>query len=244
MKSKILIFLWLLLGTTQAFAHYFWIETANAGKLNMEHKVKIRFGEYTYGITEKVEGEAFKNVGGFSLWLIAPDGKKTLLTTSPAKDYYLASFTPSQKGTYTLALDNKNIKVLDYTKYDFGIFKPQYHCKSKVVVGTEMHPTKTTNPKGIEITDLSKKPTGIGSEVKLKVLFKNKPLPENEVKIFVNDLWSKEMETAEDGTVNFKLPWNTTYTVEVTYSEKTPGNFEGMDYEFIWHCATYYIPPQ
>ena len=45
----------------------------------------------------------------------------------------------------------------------------------------------------------------------------------------------------EKGEVSFSLPWNTKYTMETTFEERVPGTFNGKEYEFIWHCATYCI---
>ncbi|MBU3027892.1 DUF4198 domain-containing protein [Zobellia galactanivorans] len=240
--KKIITLLVLLLSTSPIFSHYLWIEAAPQGQLNQEHQIKVRFGEYTYGVIEKVQGDAFKGVSNFSLWLIAPDGTKTTLPISAKDDFYAASFTPNQKGTYTLALDNKDMKVLDFTQYDFGIFKPQYHAKAKVVVDKKPAAIAKTNVDGIEIIDVSPDPFGVSKEVSLQLLFKGKPLAENEVSIFVSDLWSKKLSTDQDGKISFQLPWPTKYTVEATYNETVPGTYKGLDYEFIWHCATYCIP--
>ncbi|MCQ0112263.1 Uncharacterized conserved protein, contains GH25 family domain [Zhouia amylolytica] len=241
MKKNILLVLMLFLATN-TFAHYLWIETKPVGKEHKKHEIKVRFGEYTYGVIEQVNGDAFQGVNDFQLWLIAPDGSKTTLTVNPEKDHYTTSFVPTQKGTYTIALDNKSMKVLDYTAYDFGIFKPQYHAKARVVVGNGIDKTKETNPEGIEIIDLSDDKPGKDQQVTLKVLFKGKPLAKNEIVIYVADLWSKTLETDENGQVSLKLPWQTMYTVEVTYNEQVPGSFNNTAYEFIWHCATYCIP--
>ena len=241
MKTGIIAILFLLAGVSQSFAHYIWLETSPSGALNTSHDVKIRFGEYTYGVIEKVNSDAFKSVSDFSVWVVSPSGKKTSLKTTPKDDHYLASFVPAEQGTYTIALDNKKMNVLDYSQYDMGILKPQYHCKAKVVIGKSTSETKNTNAEGIEINDLSIVPFGVNAEVKLQILFRGKPLPKNEVTLSIDDRWTKKLWTEEDGTVSFKLPWNTLYTVEATYNEKTPGNYNGKDYEYIWHCATYCI---
>lgn len=241
MKNITLLVLTLLIQAS-ASAHYLWIETAPNAKLNEEHLVKVRFGEYTYGAIEKVGSEAFNGVKNFKLWLVSPNGEKIELETNAGSDFYSARFTPSENGTYTIALNNTEMEVLDYTEYDFGIFKPQYHAKAKVTVGDTPKALTTTNFEGIEIIDLSEKLAQAGNEVKLKVLFKGEVLVEQEVVIYVSDLWSKKLTTDENGEVRFKLPWNETlYTVETTFNEDLPGKFNGKDYEFIWHCATYAI---
>lgn len=239
--KKVVLTLLFLFAISPIFAHYIWLETAPTGKINKEHFVKVYFGEYTHGKLEKVNDEAFKNVKEFTLWLVSPNGKKQNLTVVPHENYYEASFVPTKNGTYTIALDNKNMKVLDFTKYDYTIFKPQYHAKTKVIVGNSIANLKETNTNSIEIIDVSKTPFSKNSEVTLQVFYKGKPLAKNEVSIFIQDLWSKKLTTNKKGEVTFKLPFKTTYTVETTFEEKTPGKFKGKDYELIWHCATYCV---
>ncbi len=243
MKSGILTLLLLIAGVTTSFAHYMWLETSASGTLNSAHEVKVRFGEYTYGVIEEVNGDAFQSVSDFKLWLVLPDGSKKGLDVQAKDNYYLATFVPSQEGVYTLALDNKNMKVLDYSQYDMGIMKPQYHAKAKVVVGQSFSPLESTNPEGIEIIDHSKSAYAVNGEVKLQILFQGKPLPENEVSIYMTDLWAKKLWTDENGMVSFTLPWDQLYTVEATYDENTPGSFNQHAYEYIWHCATYSLMP-
>ena len=236
MKTKFILFLTCLLGTLTAQAHYLWIETNTNGKLGQSQEVRVHYGEYTYGVIEKVEGEAFPAVSKFTLWVISPDGSKTELKTEPKEDHYLASFTPSQNGVYTIALNNNEIDVIDYTQYDFGIFKTHYHSTAKVKVGTDGD-TKAENPEGIVVKQLEND----GKEIKLQVLYKGEPIPKNELKVYVADLWSKTLYTDDNGEVSFALPWDTKYIVETTTKEEIPGTYNGEEYEFIWHCATYCI---
>lgn len=242
MKKNIMLLIILLsVSTLKSYGHFLWLETNNTGSINQKQEVKIYFGEYSGGVYEKVGEEAFEKMKSFSLWVVAPDGEKTELKASPKELYYLAEFVPKQKGTYTVILDNNNIDVMDYTKYDFGIFKPHYHAIAKVEVEEKPSQVSSQNPDGLTIIDVSKKAHQQEGEVTLKVLFKGEPLAKNEFTVFVSDLWAKKLETNENGEVTFKLPWKMKYVMEATYSEKVPGKFNGKDYEFIWHCATYSI---
>lgn len=234
-KLNFIILVVFALFGTQAFAHYMWVETNASGKLNEEQEVRVYFGEYTYGVIEDVEGEAFSKVNNFTLWLVDPSGNKTQLKTEASKNYYLSAFTPTSTGTYTILLNNNEIDVVDYTQYDFGIFKTHYHSMARVAVGSELKETKTDNPEGITLKQI---PTE-KDEVKLQVFYKEKPLSKTEAAIYVADLWSKKLETDENGFISFKLPWETKYIVEVTTKEETPGKYNGEDYEFVWHCVTF-----
>ncbi|XCF05631.1 DUF4198 domain-containing protein [Tamlana crocina] len=222
---------------TKSFAHYLWVETNPIGHIGKEQLIKVHFGEYTYGVIEKVNGDAFNNVNQFDLWVVDAKGNKTALKSTAHDDCYLAKFTPKTNGTFTVILNNNKIDVIDYTQYDFGIFKTHYHSTAKFQVGKNSNETVATNDSGIVVKDVSKNK----NEVKLQVLFKNEPLAKNELKVFVSDLWSKTLETDENGYVTFNLPWETKYIVETTKKEEVPGKYKGEDYDFIWHCATYSI---
>ncbi|KGL62985.1 DUF4198 domain-containing protein [Polaribacter sp. Hel1_85] len=237
MKKSILTIVLFLFAITQSFAHYLWIETNPSGKKGKEQEVKVYFGEYTYGVIEKVNGEAYPKVKDFTLWVVDTNGVKEQLEVTAKENFYLAKFTPKNNGTHTLVLDNHKIDVIDYTKYDFGIFKTHYNSSAKVQVGKKVTETIADNKNGITIKDVSK----TVDEIKLQVLYKGKALKENEVKIYVADLWSKTLHTDEDGFISFKLPWESKYILETTFSEKVPGKYKGKEYQFIWHCATYCI---
>src|SRR5690606_6295159 len=115
MKKTITLALFLL-AANSLFAHYLWIETNPKGELNREQEIRVYYGEYTYGVTEKVNGEAFPKVKDCTLWVIDPSGHKMELQTEASELYYIAKFTPSANGTYTVLLNNDKINVIDYTK--------------------------------------------------------------------------------------------------------------------------------
>lgn len=226
---------------TNSFGHFLWIETNASGKINQKQEVKIFFGEYTYGVTEKVGEEAFDKVKNFTVWAVAPNGEKTKLEVEAGDLFYKTSFIPKTNGTYTIVLNNNEIDVIDYTQYNFGIFKTHYHCISKVEVGKKEAETAAINPDGITIVDVSKKQHSENGEVILKILYKGEIAKEKEVDLFVKDLWTKKLKTDADGLIKFNLPWNTKYIIEVTNKEEVPGNYKGKDYQFIWHSSTYAI---
>ncbi len=237
MKRSFATIIVILLAAGHSFAHYLWVETHSRGKVGEEHEIRIYFGEYTYGVTEKVEDEAYSKVKDFTLWVVNASGKKTKLKPKSRATYYLAAFTPEAEGTYTVMLDNDNIDVIDYSQYDFGIFKTHYHAVAKVQVGEKLSETVAGNQAGVTVKNV---PAEAGM-IKLQVIYKNEALPKNEVKVFVADQWSKTLETDENGYVSFNLPWPTKYIVEITKKEEVPGNYRGTDYKFIWHCVIHYL---
>ncbi|MEM8509607.1 MAG: DUF4198 domain-containing protein [Bacteroidota bacterium] len=238
MKRTVITLIIALFIAIPGFAHYMWLEISTTGSLEVKHEVKVYFGEYTYGILEKTSGDAYKKVANFKLWVIAPDGTKMRLKPMAGTDHYTAYFTPEQEGVYTVILNNNEIEVIDYTQYDFGIFKTHYHATSKVSVEQGSTGTATLNPEGLVVKQLANE----DNRIKLQVLFKGQPLKEHEFKVFVADHWSKTLYTDENGEVVFSLPWTTKYIVEATKKEEVPGTYKGKDYEFIWHCATLCLP--
>ena len=238
MKKHILLFFLLALASFPSFAHFMWVETNPEAILNQQHEIKVRFGEYTYGAIEKVNGDAFSKMKHFKLWVIDNNGNKTQLKTITKNDHYVAYYTPQNNGTYTVVLNNNNVDVIDYTEYDFGIFKTHYHATAAFTVGNKTATTKSDNATGLSVVQLA---SNTKNETILQVNYKGKPLAKNEVNIYITDQWSKTLYTNESGVIRFKLPWQSPYVIETTLKEGTPGKFKGKDYQFIWHCASYYL---
>ena len=165
-------------------------------------------------------------------------GDKIKLIPQVKDDHYVASFTPESAGVYSIVLDHKKYQVLDYTAYDYGIFRPQYQSITKVLVGDSVA-EKTVSENHNSITIVNHYLDTY--QAKLQVLFKGAPLPDTEVTVFMEDDWSKKMKTDKEGMIEFKLPLKGRYVIEATHEDKEPGVFNGKDYEFTWHCAVYTI---
>lgn len=239
--TKIVFTILTLFISSSSFAHYIWLETASTGRKGETHTVNVYFGEYNHGVIEDPNGENFEGVKDFKLWVIAPSGTKSILETAIKDNAYQGSFVPSEEGTYTIVLNNDEIDVIDYSQYDFGIFKTHYHSTAKVEVGKSTGNIVAANVEGLTIVPTSIGKVEEGETVSLKVLYKNQPIADQEVTIFIADLWSKKLSTNEEGIITFNLPWKTKYTLETTKNEEVPGTYKGEDYEFVWHCATYCI---
>lgn len=240
--KKTFFLLFALLATANTFAHFMWVETNPVGKLNQKQEVKVYFGEYNYGVFEKVGEEAFNKMKDFDVWVISPAGEKTKLEMKPQDMYYSGWFEPKANGTYTVVMNNNNVDVIDYTQYDFGIFKTHYHATAKVEVGGKPGETAAANNEGMSIVDITKKVHADKGEAAFKILYKGQPLKDAEVSVFITDQWSKKVYSDENGVIKFSLPWGVKYIMEVTKKEEVPGKYNGKDYEFVWHCATYTIP--
>lgn len=240
--KKILFIALFLLTTANSFAHFMWVETNPNGKIGQKQEVKVFFGEYNYGITEKVGEEAFNKMKDFDVWVVSPAGEKTKIDMKPGDVFYSGSFEPKTNGTYTVVMNNNKIDVIDYTQYDFGIFKTHYHATAKVEVGNSASETAAVNNDGMAVVDMTKKVHAQNGEAVFKILYKGQPLKEAEVTVFITDQWAKKVYTDENGVIKFSLPWGVKYIMEVTKKEEVAGKYNGKDYQFIWHCATYTIP--
>ncbi|MAZ26601.1 MAG: ferredoxin [Cytophagaceae bacterium] len=238
MKRSILLLAFLLV-CLSAKAHYMWLEVPTSARVNTQQTVKVFMGEYTYGVIEEVAGETFQSAKKFTLWAVSPAGKKSRLSIEQKENHFTAAFTPKEEGTYTFFLNNNEIDVIDYTQYDFGIFKTHYHAVAQMNVGDKVGATTIHNPEGITVKSLSTD----ANKIKLQVFYKGEPLANHETKTYISDQWAKESWTNEEGIIETTLPWpGEKYIVEVTKKEEVPGRYNGEDYEFIWHCVTYTKP--
>lgn len=71
-----------------------------------------------------------------------------------------------------------------------------------------------------------------------KVTFKDKPLPKTEVQILVQSGWRKKARTNADGEVEFDLPWQGQYVIEVSHVDRAPGERKGEKYDAINYVTT------
>jgi len=234
----LLSFLAVLLQFNTVYAHAIWLETNPTGTKGKKQIIQVYFGEYSYSLKEKTEDKAFEKVKNFTLWLVDPKGVKTILETAQTDTSFIAEFTPQSDGIYTVMLNNSNIEVIDYTQYNFGIFKTHYHAVAKIQVGKKTEaPTVAENAEGITLVDQ----TGKDGKTTLQVLYKGQPLSNADVEISLPEQWNKKIKTDEKGIVTFNMPWNARYLVEVTQKEEVPGVYNEKEYQFIWHCVTYSI---
>ncbi|MEX0312822.1 MAG: DUF4198 domain-containing protein, partial [Allomuricauda sp.] len=219
MKNQIFLVLICLINITSLHAHYLWLETNDSGTIGKRHEIKVFFGEYTHGVIEKVAGENFPAVAEFDLWVIAPNGTKIPLHPIAKENFYSVKFIPTESCVHTVVLNNDNIDVIDYTKYDFCVFKTHYHSTAKIQIGDINDSTLAQNEKGLALMQLPSN----RKNAKFQIWYQGKPFPQQEVKIFLADLWEKNLTTDENGIISFNLPWNTKYILETTTKEEVPG---------------------
>lgn len=84
-----------------------WIEVASMAKLGMEQNVRVYFGEYSWG-KPTVTAKWFSDIKEYKLMVKAPDGSTfELKDKKQDSTFYATSFTPTQKGVYTIWLSHE-----------------------------------------------------------------------------------------------------------------------------------------
>jgi len=232
MKIKIILFIALFtLSVSSAFAHALWIETASTGKKGQAQEVKIFFGEYTTSDISATK-KWFSNLKDFNLVLTAPDGTTTQLKATVDSSFYKTSFTPNQDGTYLLS-------IVHIVKDLYQNAKLQYYAFSSVTVGNgsinKFYPADaslTIRP--------SKLVLSANESAAHQLIFNKAPLAKERITIISPDKKKLELETANDGQFNFNPTQKGGYFLEAFAEDKTPGKFDGKDYEKVWHVVTYY----
>ncbi len=234
MKRLFALLIFVILVSTQSFAHFIWVETDQQGELNKEQEIKIFFGEFSYGKYEKAEGRSFSRIKDFELYIMNPKGEKIDLNAKPNGDHYLAKFTPNSEGTFTVVLNHDKIPVYDLSKYGHGVFKANYHATSKIQVGKKIEETFARNPESITIKNLS----DTKDTYKLQVWYKGEVLKNSKVHILAPDNWSKTLKTDENGMISFTLPWKSTFVIEAVFKQEDKGVYMNAEYDYIFNCCT------
>jgi uncharacterized GH25 family protein len=216
--------------TLSASAHYIWIELVPVSTPGKLQEVKIYYGEYNEGVRE-VKGGRLEELDGIVAWVIDPDGSKTKLPISIEDKYFKTSFTPDKEGSYRIIAVNTVRQVVDWSKSDIGIVKPTYCTTKEFSIGKSSALQNASGESDLIIARADAKNSFL-------VSFKGQPLVNAKVFFHAPNEWSKELSTDKNGIATFNPLWNGLYIIECIYPEKSPGNFQGKDYQLIRHRAT------
>jgi uncharacterized GH25 family protein len=232
MKRTSFLVLTLLLSfvTTSIFAHALWIETAATGKVGQKQAVKVFYGEYADLGRDSV-ATWYSDVKDFSLWLVGPDNKKTQLTMAPGLNYFEGSFTPDQNGSYTVVLSHEAKELGGTTKYHFL-------SSASISVGN-VAPVQTQNGNALSLHLDDVSSLKVKKAVKMTAFLNAAAARKKAVTVFSPTGWSKEFYTNENGVFEFTPLWAGRYVVEISDTDKTPGQHNGKDYKATWKGATY-----
>jgi hypothetical protein len=229
--NYLLLTLALCLISNLIFAHALWIETAENGKIGVQQTVKIYYGEYIAGERDSVS-KWYSDVKDFTLWLTGPDLKKVKLKLTPGTNYYETNFTPSVNGTYVLTASHEAKDLGGTTKYHFL-------SSANVVIGN----SSTAELQPINALQLTKEQgtSKVNQQITLKSFLNNSPAAGKTVTVFSPSGWSREIVTDAKGNIGFVPLWPGQYVIEVTDTDKTPGEHFGKAYKSTWKGATYSI---
>lgn len=243
MKKTLILLTSLLLQSSSIFAHGIWIETPTTGKMGMEQKIEVFFGEYGHGLTEDIDATS-ADATGLTIWVITPDQEKQKLSHIITKNCYVAQFTPQKAGVYHIYANNSKIEIKDWNKYKMGMVKPGYYAMAPVVVAdtnskipTMAKPDAALNP--LFIFENSNTYKANLAPTKLKVVFKNEAFKNEDISIQFANGWTKSIETNKQGEAEFTAPWAGKYVMTVHHHDKTPGKYNSTNYESSWHVAAY-----
>ncbi|MES2627571.1 MAG: DUF4198 domain-containing protein [Bacteroidota bacterium] len=212
-------------------AHALWIETSQAGKQGVAQEIRVYYGEYAAGELEEVS-KWYSDVASFSLWLVTPSGQKTQLKTTSKDNHHQATFVPFEKGQYIVTVVHQAKDLGGSTKYEFS---------SNAVVTIES-PTLQIDPKaipnGIVISAKESKTHELNQPVVVLAHLNGIPMANQNVSIMSPEGWSKEYKTNEQGELTFTPIWKGRYVIEVSHTDKTPGEHNGQPYKATWQGAT------
>lgn len=223
---KLIITLFAILASKLVSAHALWIETDALGTKGKQQEVKIYYGEYSHNIIEPLD-KWYSDVKDFKIYVISPSLKKTEISKTVLTDYYAATFTPTEVGTYTLLVEHPAKEPYETTAFEFSAI-------AKVNVGNSSS-TQVDLPLAI---DLEPKNYVVGDIVRAKVIRKNIGFANAEVEVVQPDGWVKKLITDDQGMISFKIPVTGKYLLEVTDTEDKNTKWFGKLIEKIWRANT------
>lgn len=189
-----------------AQAHQVWLE-------NTAGQARLHFGEFNENLREASPGrlDQFKGV---------PVLEQRSGATAQRVEGQLGKdgFHYTVTGTPDTLFAATTYPLVDRSKRNLAAM--HWHPSARWVASLTQ-PVAPTAP-------LDLVPTGKPGQ--FKVVFKGAPLAKAKVQLAAPSGWTREADTAEDGTVSFVTPWKGQYVAEVKHSDKTPGELKGEKY--------------
>lgn len=232
--QKLLFIFLLLAGTPKLFAHALWLDTKATGAKGKAHEISIYFGEFSENDITKSK-DWFSDLKDFTLVVISPSKKETVLNAKALETKYQAYFSPDEEGVYTVILHHK-------VKDVYGTMVLDYNSSANITVGNKSlgnnaGQNKNTIAVFCENYDLAKS----NSKISLLAFYEGLPAKEQKVKVIAPNGWEKELWTNTNGEISFIPLWSGDYMVEFAHTEKASGDHNGKKYDEIWKMATYKI---
>lgn len=197
-----------------AQAHQIWLESANG-------QARLHFGEFNDNLRETSPGSLDKFTTVPALELARGDTRQTIegTRTKDAFSYPLA-------GTADTLLTQAPYPVIDRSKRNQPnlLWKPAARWVARA--DQAIAPT----------APLDLVPTGKPGQ--FRVVFQGAPLAKAKVQMVAPSGWAREERSADDGTVNFALPWKGQYVAEVKHSDQATGEQGGVQYAEVGYLMT------
>ncbi|ABD08221.1 conserved hypothetical protein [Rhodopseudomonas palustris HaA2] len=215
--NKLSIALVALLGAmNSAQAHQIWIEQADG------QNAVVRFGEFGDNLREVSPGLLDK-FSKPTATLISAKGEQTVDATKTATGFTLPF---AAKAGDSIVAQDANYPLYTWKQPDKEV-RNWFHPAARLITGFAALPPKLP---------LDLVPTGKTGEFKL--VFKDQPKPKTKVTLTTQSGWAKEAHTDAQGQVSFEMPWKGVYVVEVSYTDRTPGERAGEKFDAVVYGTT------
>ncbi|GAA4787964.1 hypothetical protein GCM10023231_15140 [Olivibacter ginsenosidimutans] len=211
-------------------AHALWVSTAHSGTKGVSHDVKVFFAEPGEK-WEPLDGDEWKLVEGFELWLVKPNGEKSRLKLFPEDDHYAASFTPEVDGLYGVELKHEKVGVLTFEK--MPPFIPYFYASAAIIVGKGSLAQLKKSDLPIQVVPQWNGSSKVdGFTIVIKDGGKGKAF------VVTPNGAVKQLGEVASGTQTFEAKESGTYQVELSVQDKKGGSFEGKEYKAAFYTAT------
>ena len=212
-------------------AHALVIDTKAQAVPGEEQEVKIYYSEFADGTVEKV-ADWYSNVADFKLWLIHPDGKRTLLPTIEQQDHFTANFTPEEEGAYRLEISHLAEDPGDGTAYQFNAFANVWAGNASAAL-----PVTSENPELVLVEE--HQPAKDSAVRTFKTYFKAEPREGITATVFMPSGKKKEVTSNSKAVITLNLEEKGAHFIEATtYHENEAGRTQKAPYKATWRVAT------
>ena len=257
---KLLIFAALLAATAPALAHDTWVETnTNVYRVGDVAHVDLKLGNHGNDHRD-FKLAALAPLESTQLEVVAPDGKKydikpTLTSTAmaPKEGYWEGDFTNNAPGLY--CVHQTSDAVMSYAPERAIKSAKTYFLASKsmdeVPVGVSGFNKVLGDALEIVPQNSPVAPMGLGDELKLRLLFKGKPLADTVISFIPRGAQLTqgfdaryEARTDKNGDATFTPDEAKTYLAVAHVDSKEAGAMAGQKYDTTKYGATLtvYVP--
>ncbi|CCH57542.1 polyferredoxin-like protein (plasmid) [Fibrisoma limi BUZ 3] len=208
-------------------AHSYWLELKSSGKVGEPLTVQCYFGELDNGLREK--GSMLNGIKAFTASVLLPDGTTEPLRLTPAENCYQVQFTPKQAGTYQVLLVNDTRAVQDWTKHNLGIVRPREYLRAICQIGSGKLSAKPVHY--LDVTPQNK--PAIGKSTTLMITKDGAAYANAPVKLTMPDGKQRKLTADANGLLTLTPNEAGQYVVDVDFMDKTPGQYQGQDYQAV-----------